>query len=496
MRKDAVQLPRVLLVEDRLSLARCYAEFLADEECELIHVDTGEKALQEIQKSMPVLILLDLQLPDMNGTQILTHIKRNKLPIAVVVITAHGSYETSRVVMHLGASDYLEKPFTRDRLCVTVRNTLERLQLESTVRGYRQGYCGFIGSSTVMQGVYNIIENAAVSTATVFITGESGTGKEVCAQAIHQLSDRKNKECVTLNCAAIPGNLMESEIFGHVKGAFTGAVGGREGAASRANGGTLFLDEIGEMNIDLQSKLLRFIQTGQFQKVGSNEVETVNVRFICATNRDPLEQVRDGSFREDLYYRLLVVPIHLPPLRDRDDDIIDIANNFLKKYAQEEKKGFLSFSPETQKIFKEYAWPGNVRQLLNVVRNIVVLHDGEEVGPDILPAPLEPSVVHQQGDAASSFVSAIPAASLPVLTGAGVETMAGAELSVPVPVGVKSESEIKPLWQVEYETIEEAIEICGGSVTRAAKLLKVSPSTIYRKRPVWEKERVAAMIKN
>lgn len=474
-----MQSPRVLLVEDRLSLARCYAEFLAEEGCEVVHVDTGEKALKEIQNEFPALILLDLQLPDMNGTQILTHIKRNKLPIAVVVITAHGSYETSRVVMHLGACDYLEKPFTRDRLCVTVRNTLARRQLETKVKGYRQGYCGFIGSSTVMQGVYNIIENAATSTATVFITGESGTGKEVCAQAIHQLSERKDSECVTLNCAAIPRDLMESEIFGHMKGAFTGAVSGREGAASRADGGTLFLDEIGEMDLDLQSKLLRFIQTGQFQKVGSNVVEEVDVRFVCATNRDPLEQVKNGSFREDLYYRLLVVPVHLPPLRDRGDDIIDIANHFLKKYAQEEKKEFGSYSDETEKIFIEYSWPGNVRQLLNVVRNIVVLHSGERVEADMLPAPLDHCLLEEVEQAPQVYA----------------QTQV-VEPRMSVPKAEKSESDIKPLWQVEYETIEEAIEICGGSITRAANLLKVSPSTIYRKRPVWEKERIAAMMKS
>ena len=476
MNETDIQSPRILLVEDRLSLARCYAEFLSDEYCEVIHVGTGADALKELQAKVPALILLDLQLPDMNGMQILEYIKRKQIPLAVVVITAHGSFETSRMVMQLGAIDYLEKPFTRDRLCVTVRNALKRRQLESAVSNYRLGFCDFVGSSVVMQGVYRIIESAAKSSATVFITGESGTGKEICAQAIHKLSDRNEMTCVTLNCAAIPRDLMESEIFGHVKGAFTGAVAQREGAASRANGGTLFLDEIGEMDLDLQSKLLRFVQTGQFQKVGSNMVETVNVRFVCATNRNPLEQVKAGTFREDLYYRLHVVPIHLPPLRERDRDVIDIAEKVLTQFAEEENKNFRSLSRETEKFFLRYPWPGNVRQLLNVMRNIVVLHDGEVILPGMLPSPLD---LYDLGEGEKKREFNAPALQV-------VEPRK--------PVGIKAEQDIRPLWMVESEAIEEAIEICGGSITRAARYLELSPSTIYRKRSAWEKERLSVLV--
>ncbi len=479
MSENLVPSHRVLLVEDRLSLARCYSEFLSEEQCEVIHVDSGAKALCELNVHVPAVILLDLQLPDMDGIDILKYIQQQKLPTSVVVITAHGSSDTSRTVMGLGAHDYLEKPFTRDRLCVTVGNALKQQKLQSAMGSLRDGYCDFIGSSLIMQGVYRIIESASASKASVFITGESGTGKEVCAQAIHQLSDRSENECVTLNCAAIPHDLMESEIFGHIKGAFTGAVGHREGAATRADGGTLFLDEIGEMDMDLQSKLLRFIQTGQFQKVGSNTVETVDVRFVCATNRNPLEQVKIGSLREDLYYRLHVVPIHLPPLRERERDVIEIAEKFLHLYAQEENKLFQSLSPQTEQIFLAYSWPGNVRQLLNVVRNVVVLQNGEQVLPSMLPSPLNdfvPITTDEKSLAKNQQESSAATHSISSLK--------------------KDTSDIKPLWLVEYEAIEEAIEICGGSITKAANYLEVSPSTIYRKRPTWEKEKISSFLKS
>ncbi|MGB0845020.1 MAG: sigma 54-interacting transcriptional regulator, partial [Alphaproteobacteria bacterium] len=247
---------------------------------------------------------------------------------------------------------------------------------------------GFIGSSQPMQVVYKMIESSANSRATCFITGESGTGKEVAAEAIHKLSNRRAKPFVVLNCAAIPKDLMESEIFGHIKGAFTGAVSDHDGAATRANGGTLFLDEICEMDLHLQSKLLRFIQTETFNKVGSGKTEKVNIRFVCATNRDPLVEIGAGRFREDLYYRLHVIPIPLPALRDRQGDVIAIATKFLKTFASEEEKDFVEFSPEAVDKLATYPWPGNVRQLQNVIRNTVVLNQGQAVEVSMLPPPL------------------------------------------------------------------------------------------------------------
>ena len=300
-----------------------------------------------------------------------------------------------------------------------------------------------------------MLESAAASKATVFITGESGTGKEVCAETLHKLSPRHDKPLVVLNCAAIPRDLIESEIFGHIKGAFTGAVGDRVGAAERADGGTLFLDEICEMELDLQSKLLRFIQTGCFQRVGSSKQQQVDVRFVCATNRDPFAEVQAGRFREDLYYRLHVIPVVLPPLRERGEDVLQIARAFLRQFAAEEGKSFIGFSRECELILLDYAWPGNVRQLQNVIRNIVVLHEAELVQPAMLPSPLNQLIPQRQPEMA------------PVVSANGDSVT------------------IRPMWLVEKEVIEQAIASCGGNIPQAANLLELSPSTIYRKRLAW-----------
>ncbi len=338
-------------------------------------------------------ILLDLKLPDMSGFDLLETIQAQGREASVIVITGQGSMKTAIEAMKLGASDFMVKPINKERLVITLRNSLEKQELRQVVKTYqskidRRDYCGFIGSSLPMQEVYRIIDSAAASTATVFITGESGTGKEVCAEAIHQKSTRQSKAFCALNCGAIPRDLMESEIFGHVKGAFTGANTEREGAAAQANGGTLFLDEIGEMNLDLQTKLLRFVQSRRFTKVGSNKEISVDVRIICATNRAPLAEVQAGRFREDLYYRLHVLPINMPDLRERGEDILRIAEHFLKNDVREEKKSFQRFDRDTESIFMGYDWPGNVRQLQNIVKNIVVLNDGADVTRAMLPAPL------------------------------------------------------------------------------------------------------------
>ncbi len=467
--------PTILLVEDTPSLARLYCQYLSKEPVEVVAVATGADALQELSRRAPEVVLLDLQLPDMNGMEILRHVRDQKLPSTVVIITAHGSINLAVEAMRGGAYDFIVKPFNADRLLVTVKNALERQKLTEIVDtlkdSARESYCGFIGRSLAMQAVYRMIDSAAASKATVFITGESGTGKEVCAEAIHEQGPRADKPFVAINCAAIPKDLMESEIFGHVRGAFTSAVSDRDGAASLADGGTLFLDEICEMDPALQTKLLRFVQTGNFRKVGSTTTEKVDVRFICATNRDPLAEVEAGRFREDLYYRLHVIPIHLPPLSERDDDVIEIANHFLRLYSEEEGKAFQRLAPETEALLRAYEWPGNVRQLQNVIRHVVVLNQGEVVTPDMLPPPLR----NRPGDDA---------------TRAGH----GGELAEPAPerqvagpvVAAPNGMEIKPLWLVEKEAIERTIAACDGNVPKAAALLGISASTIYRKRVAWE----------
>ena len=332
--------PTVLIVEDTQSLAMMYQSYLLPTGVNTLVASDGQTAMDIINKVHPDLIVLDVMLPDMNGLDILATLEPDNSP-QVVVLTGHATKEMAIQAIKLGASDFLEKPIEADRFRITVNNALKIKNLKQTVTQYKNKYengkyFDLIGSSKQMQSVYQIISSASASKATVFITGESGTGKELCARAVHQASNRANKPFVALNCAAIPKDLIESEIFGHLKGAFTGAIANRVGAAGQANGGTLFLDELCEMDINLQSKLLRFIQTGSYQQVGSEKEVKVDVRFVCATNKDPLIEVENGRFREDLYYRLHVIPIELPPLRARGTDIIEIAEALFVKLALEE----------------------------------------------------------------------------------------------------------------------------------------------------------------
>lgn len=464
--------PKVLIVEDSAPQARLYEQYLKNSQVDLSLVTTGEEMKKFVKNTPPDLILLDYKLPDMDGLSILNWMQKEKFSCFVIVITAHSSVDVAVDMMRSGADDFLEKPVSASRLKTSVKNLLERARLQSLLDNYqstfeRKNYHGFIGSSLPMQAVYRIIDAAAPSKATVFITGESGTGKEVCAEAIHAQGPRAKKPFVALNCGAIPHDLMESEIFGHVKGSFTGAFSDRQGAASQANGGSLFLDEICEMDLDLQTKLLRFIQTGTFKKVGSNKLESVDIRFICATNRDPLDDVAQGRFREDLYYRLHVLPLQLPPLRERGSDIIEIATSFLTEYAQEEQKAFVTFSPEVKSLMStQYPWPGNVRQLQNIIRNIVVLHNDTIVKFEHLPAPL----------------NSLDPKEIMSITNQSSETATSPNQQITT----EANFTIQPLAEVERNTIENAINFCDGNIPKAAALLDVSPSTIYRKKQSWE----------
>ncbi|MBI3451548.1 MAG: sigma-54-dependent Fis family transcriptional regulator [Rhodospirillales bacterium] len=467
----------ILLVEDTPSLAQLYAEYVKREPYALTVAETGQAARDALSRRVPTVVLLDLQLPDMNGLDILRHIRTQQMPTEVIVMTAHGSISVAVEAMRHGAFDFLIKPFNAERLIVTLRNAVERRRLATIVDTYREEfdrdqYCGFVGASLPMQAVYRIIESAGPSKATIFVTGESGTGKEVCAEAIHRRSPRAAKPFIAVNCAAIPRELMESEIFGHVKGAFTGATSDHDGAVLQANSGTLFLDEICEMDLNLQAKLLRFLQTGEVQKVGGTRPAMVDVRIVCATNRDPLAEVKAGRFREDLFYRLHVIPIELPPLRDRETDVLLIARHFLTRFATEEKKPFKRFSSKAEAAIRTYSWPGNIRQLQNVIRNVVVLHNSETVELEMLPPPLgiiaQPEVASGHTPAQSAELSAIP----PTRPDGAART--------------QQPSEIRPLWKVEKEAIESAIAACEGNIPRAAAMLGISPSTVYRKRQSWE----------
>jgi len=462
---------RVLIVEDDELLAAYYQEILQADDWHTMVAGDGNSALDILQHKQVDILLLDIYLPDYNGLDILKLINKEAIPIVVVAITNQGSIELAVEATRLGAHDFLQKPVAIDRLQTTVRNAYKHYQLSHTVQFYEQSFksdtfYNLIGSSLPMQAVFQIIKSGASSKATIFITGESGTGKELCAEAIHKQSSRADMPFVVLNCAAIPKDLMESEIFGHVKGAFTGATKDREGAASKANGGTLFMDEICEMNLDIQSKFLRFFQSQHFCKVGSNKEEDVDIRFICATNKDPLEMVKKGLFREDLFYRLHVIPIEMPPLCKRGADIILIASKFLSTFSEEENKQFKRFSPEAEKTIQRYQWPGNVRELQNVIRNIVVLNDGEEVTQKMLPAQFfESGHSFQYKDKTE-------------------ETRINLEKKECIQT-LDDKCQILPLWQVEMKVIEKAIMQCNGNIIKAAEFLNINPSTIYRKRKKW-----------
>lgn len=458
----------VLVVEDSESLRSLYLAYLREQPWKTLGVGTAADAIASINEAVPTLVLLDLQLPDADDLELLTALREQMPNVGVVVATGHGSVDLAVEAIRLGALDFLEKPLSKDRLIQTLRNTLERLVLQQQVESLlatevRERFHGFIGKSLSMQAVYRTISAAAPSKATVFITGESGTGKEVCARAIHAESQRRDGPFVALNCAAIPRELIESELFGHQKGAFTGAQQAREGAAEQAHGGTLFLDEIGEMNLDLQSKLLRFLQTGEVKRLGANVERLVDVRFLCATNRDPWEEVQAGRFREDLYFRLHVIPLHLPPLREREDDVLTLADQFLKRYASEEGKRFSGYSEAARGLLLRYAWPGNVRELENVVRHAVVLNSGGEVGAAQLALESRPN-------ARLAAVNAAPGTPTPVSA-----TQAAPALN----------TVIEPLARVERRVIEHAIALCKGNIPEAARKLEVAPSTIYRKIAQW-----------
>ncbi|GAB2660052.1 sigma-54-dependent transcriptional regulator [Vibrio panuliri] len=487
--------PKVLLIEDSTSLALLYKQYVKDEPYDLFHVETGRDAKAFIERNMPELVILDLKLPDMDGEEILDWIVEKQLNTSVIVATAHGSVDVAVQLLQKGAKDFLEKPIKSDRLKTSINLHLQRTKLENLVEDIenkfdRHRFRGFIGSSIVMQGLYKIIDSVAPTSASVFIIGESGTGKEVCANAIHKESRRADKPFVAINCGAIPKDLMESEIFGHVKGAFTGATTDRKGAASQADGGTLFLDELCEMDLEMQKKLLRFLQTGTFTPLGASKEQKVDVRIICATNRDPLQEVEEGRFREDLYYRVHVVPIEMPPLRERGNDIVVLAKHFLQQYAIEDEKQFRTIAKDAEAQLKRYQWPGNVRQLQNIIRNIVVLNDDSKLQVAHLPAqfsqnrsePKRTSVAPVKSQTINETPVDVPPTSslensVDALTNHAHETVPDAQNVV-----------IRPMWQIEREAIQQAIEFCDGNVINAAVLLELSPSTVYRKKQAWEAE--------
>lgn len=490
----------VLLIEDTMSLSLIYQSALEEQGYIVNAASNGESALEALidSKQHFNIVLLDLKLPDAHGLDMLDTISRHQPHADVIIITSHGSVNMAVEAMRRGAKDFLVKPFDTKRMIGAIERlkteehakakTVKPPQATQTMTADLAGLyeftpqteqteqndtslsprhlnksCtlpyGFIGTSPVMQNIYNQIEAAAKSDATVFISGESGTGKELCAKAIHQLGHRKAKNFIPINCAAIPRDLIESELFGHIKGAFTGAIADREGAVKVADGGTLFLDEIAEMAPDMQTKLLRFLQDMRFCRIGDNKMQRADVRIICATNRDALAEIDRGQFREDLFYRLHVLPIHMPPLRDRSDDILDLAEVFLLQYAEQEKKTQKKFSPDAEKRLKDYHWPGNIRQLQNIIRHIVVMNNSQTVKAGMLPDHMLHN--EQRKPSPTDVVRAV--------------------------IDDKSDpGAVLTLQEMEKLIIEDAIEIHNQNIPQAAAALGISPSTIYRKKAEWD----------
>ena len=445
---------RILIIEDTLSIAMLHKGYLAPEGFDVDHAASAGEARELFGLREYGAVLLDLGLPDEEGEGLMKDLLAKRPSQRIVIVTANGSIQRVVACMREGAADYVVKPVTKDRL-LSALNMKARKERPSASNPQRRATdIRFIGESAAMRQVMGRVEAVATSKAAVFITGESGTGKEVCAETIHRLSPRSEKPFIAINCGAIPKDLMESEIFGHLKGSFTGAIADRDGAAMLANGGTLFLDEICKMDLGLQTKLLRFLQTGLIQRVGSGHMQKVDVRIICATNRDPAAEVRAARFREDLYYRLHVVPVAMPALRERGGDVLSLARHFMRQFSAEENKDFREFNPDAEMRILAHNWPGNVRELQNVLRRAIVFHDGEAIDEAMLELP----------ESANSSVN---------LDISGFKT------------GPKTTSNGRELWQIERDAIEDTISSCGGSVPKAAKLLGVSPSTIYRKRESW-----------
>ncbi|HEY9012939.1 MAG TPA: sigma-54 dependent transcriptional regulator [Devosia sp.] len=426
----------------------------------LVEAASGRQAAERLKAEGFDIVLLDLSSLDDLSAQIEDAVGRlvKLADGALIVALSDGASISSAVAaMRAGAHDYVAKPISGEAFASRIGELAHRhgkaraLTVATRSAELADGFSGFVGASSQMQFVYEQIDRIAPSSAPVFITGESGAGKDVCAEALHERGPRANRRFVAINCAAIPRDLMESELFGVARGAYTGAHEDRKGAAELADGGTLFLDEIGEMDLSLQSKLLRFLQTGMVTRVGEASTRKVDVRVICATNRNPMQMIADKMFREDLFYRLHVLPIHIPPLRQRPADILVLARHFLERYAREEHKRFAGFATETANLLISREWPGNVRQLQNLIRRLVVMFDGGEITARMIAA-------------------------------ADIEG-AGFEREAPAPAARRQS--IMPLWQQEQRIIEDAIESFGGNIALAAAALELSPSTIYRKRQAW-----------
>jgi len=485
--------PHALIVEDDANSAAMLAEVVTGEGYSTATAGSLRDARRQLSFRPPDVVLLDLTLPDGSGMDLFESIDRNDCEI--VLITGHASLETSIQALRLGASDYLLKPLNVDRL----RAVLARAVGAGEARGQlsaqqdlvaSEGRFGRLwGRSAPMQEIYRQIARVAPTAVTALITGESGTGKEVVAHTIHDLSKRAKAPFLAVNCGAISPQLIESELFGHEKGSFTGAVRQHRGFFERADGGTLFLDEITEMPIELQVKLLRVLETGSFTPVGADEPVSADVRIIAATNRAPLEAVADGRLREDLYYRLAVFPIHLPPLRERRDDIPLLARHFLESLNAREGASKQLSAPAVR-LLQSYGWPGNVRELRNAVHRGFILAEGDFIEPDNLPleAPAEgigstapPVAVVPTSSAGEPVPAAASSTTSDALAGAPAAGDASTAATLDIAVGMS-------IADAERRLIVATLAHCDGHRERAAEMLGISAKTLYNRLKAYERE--------
>jgi DNA-binding NtrC family response regulator len=445
--------PHLLLVDDESALRTVTAERLRERDFEVVEAETGEKALELLDQFAFDILVTDLRLPGVDGRQVVNAAVGRYPAIVAIVITGYGNFRDALDAGKQGVSDFVTKPFQFDELMHVLQKAQEQRRLASEnayLRSQleeRYQFGGILGRSQPMQALFQLLETVARSSSTILITGETGTGKEVVARAIHHNSDRKAHRFVALNCSAIPETLLEAELFGHVRGAFTGAVGSREGRFEQAHKGTLFLDEVGTMSVGLQMKLLRVLQERSFERVGDNQTIKVDVRVIAATNSTLSRMVAEGTFREDLYYRLNVIPLELPPLRDRRDDIPVLAKHFLEKFAP---GGDVQISQSAMRALMAYTWPGNVRQLENALERAVALGAGRrEIDSADLPPELQPRA------------TALPSAFVEL-----------PEEGIDLPGYLAS---------IERDLVRRALERTAGNRNRAADLLRLKRTTLVEK---------------
>jgi two-component system, NtrC family, response regulator AtoC len=458
----ALDVKRVLVADDELNMRRVLEAMLRREGYDVITAANGVEAMGGMGTKGGVhTVITDLKMPGLDGMGLLKRLSAEYPDVPVVMITAHGSVESAVEAVKLGAFDYLEKPFEQEQIRQVVAKALNTYALARRDARPEEpsghGRFRLVGQSPAIRTIYGVVEKVANTPSTVLISGESGTGKELIARALHENSSRHAGPFIKINCAAIPKTLMESELFGYDKGAFTGAVGAKPGRFELAHGGTLFLDEIGEIPIEMQVKLLRVLQESEFERVGGIKTIKVDVRLVTATNRDLLAEVGAGAFREDLFYRLNVVPIHIPPLRERREDIPLLADHFIAKFNDRLKKEIAAITPEAVERLVAYQWPGNIRELENLMERTVLFCEG----PEIRVSDLPPEV------AGAPAPSAAAAA-------AGDATLRPAPESLKEAVRAETE-------RVERELIQRALDATGGNVTQAARKLKISRKSLQTK---------------